>query len=211
MSTGTVQANSNPYIAENYQSPWGTEKEGLYSLPKETMTKIFNELDPASQTAASFTTRAFKEIHPPEKPFDSFFSEDAAQEGHWSLILWGIENNYCPDDICIKWIISKGNLALLMTIDNQCPGRVTADYAEEAVLHDRFNILQWLFEKFSAKILNSKVFNTAMRHSSLDILNWLKEKGCPTHYEMFHNWRLLAEKSKEWLFKYYDYKTGKPK
>ena len=174
MSTRITEYKPNHYIAENYQSPWGTEKEGLYSLPKETMTKIFHELDPASQTAASFTARAFKEIHPPIGQKASTFCVDAAQAGHMELIRWGVERGY---SLCnaIESAIRDGNLDLLKSLVS-FGGSVSLTHVLIAVRCGRLNILKWMYENMGSEKLWQEVFKTAMTIGDLNILNWFHDQ-----------------------------------
>ena len=183
MSTRITKDKNNDYIGGQYDSPWGTG-EGIFSLPKETMTKIFNELDPASQTAASFTTRAFKEIHPPVCLCPTFFCEDAVQAGHLELIPWGITNRYRSGQI-IQRAMKDGNLDLLKSLENLGVWTCVAGNALDAIAYGRLNVLQWMYERFGHTMLDSNLFEQAMFKGDLNILNWLKENRCPISDKTF--------------------------
>lgn len=197
---------------EKYQSPWGARTEGLYSLPKELITKIFDELDPASRTAASFTARPFKEIHPPFTQLDPTFLEDAA--GHQGLLRWGVERGY---SLCnaIEPAIREGNLELLGLMDAR--GKIFHQHSSTAIICGRLDVLKWLYERFGAQMLVPELFQRALyvgHHLvNLDILNWLKEIGCPPHPDIFNLTDLEYRRPdvQAWLQANYDFETRQPK
>ena len=211
MSTRIIGNRPNHYIGGQYNSPWGAG-EGIFSLPKETMTKIFNELDPASQTAASFTARAFKEIHPPLKKDLPNFCVDALQAGHLELIQWGIINKYRSDQVIVN-AMRAGNFDLLNLLKSikSFRGWINVHDALNAIENGRLDVLQWLC-KNAPEILCSDLFERAMIKGNVEILNWLKAKGVPTHCNMFDVRYINAYPAfRTWLYANYDLETKQPK
>lgn len=219
MSTRVTKFKENQYIGTDtqgliitptghfmYDSPWATGQEGLYALPKEIMAKIFNELDPASQTAAAFTARAFKEIQPPVRR-STTFCEDAVQEGLLELVRWGIESGYRPCGM-IATAVKEGNLDLFKSIERLVQW-IDLYYLKLAVQHKRLNILQWLYGKMGPKMLDPELFENALLTGDLDILNWLKEKGCPLG-PIFGSC-FWSQESRTWFSENYDSESMQPK
>ena len=178
MSGGITGHKPNHYIGGQYDSPWGI-REGIFALPKEVTTKIFKELDPASQTAASFASRAFKEIHPPVGQLHPTFCTDALQAGHMELVRWGIDNKYRPC-LIIQQAIKDGNLDLLKLIE-QFGGTISSNLPYWAIDYTQLTILQWLYERLGPEMLRYELDERAFFKGAQNIRDWLKEKGCPPY------------------------------
>jgi hypothetical protein len=115
-------------------------------------------------------------------------SEQAALGGHLHVLKWLWERRSVARDPSHQHLmaltrnaVQSGSLDViqwLCEVNPQCTAQFDHCFALNAVCYGRLHILEWLLKE-QKHIFDEKDCAEAARCGKLDVLKWLRERGCP--------------------------------
>lgn len=122
----------------------------------------------------------------------------AAKAGKFECLCWLVENGCRLENKITMYAAMSGNIEILEWLLSK--GVTIHDAtAVSAAARENLNVLQWLEEK-DYTIDNVNVFDTALTHGNINILNYLYDKGYRHEQDIFKSLiEMDIPESLEWL------------
>ncbi|PNH04225.1 Ankyrin repeat domain-containing protein, partial [Tetrabaena socialis] len=112
-------------------------------------------------------------------PFDSYVAARAAEAGNAEALQYVLGQGYVADANMMLWTARQGHVAV-MEVLYVCGARMAKETVRTVAADGHLPAVAWLVERLGVgAALTTHVFAAAAGAGSMELLRWLRARGCP--------------------------------